>query len=105
MQDESPLSGPCTTARELTAEKSSLTRANRRLSLVSDTSDGGLEPPKRPDQQGAFFVSELMMSLDNENMRMLRKEFERQGPDGLPLPQFCHVRLNRERVETQVPCR
>lgn len=101
MQSEAPRREPCTAAREMTAEISSLTRANRRLSLVSDASEGGMQRPERPGEQGSSFMSELVISLDNDKIRMLRKEFERRGPDGVTLPQFCHVRSNRGRVETR----
>ena len=37
------------------------------------------------------FISEMMLTLDTERIRMMRKEFLCRGDEGLSLPQFCHV--------------
>ncbi|KAJ8614616.1 hypothetical protein CTAYLR_008986 [Chrysophaeum taylorii] len=69
-----------------------LRRASRRLEFnPNDELKVGMLQQTKPKEDEDGFVSEIMLSLDTDKVRMLRLEFERRGPDGLTLPQFCHV--------------
>lgn len=73
----------------ITTSASKRRKLSRTLSSTSNMS--GMERTTKTRDNEELFVSEILMNLDRANVEMLKEEFEGRGPNGLTLPQFCHV--------------